>query len=142
RPPGPAGSLAIARVVVDGRGDVSPVGVAIYDNGLPRRWLAGNFVCCPTRIAFAASASRLYGLETTLGLVFDRITVDRTGAAVLDQTRDLITGLAPEIRFDAGLLVTSNGSVIDPEARRLLGTFAVHSMGTLVAPDATVGKVL
>ncbi len=113
-------------------------GVAVYDNGVMRPRVTAEYTGS-NAIEFSASAVRLYGYDNESsehGL--RRMEIDDLGPRVLDEAGNLITGAA-DIRFDQGLLFSSNGRVIDPEARLLVGTVPNLDDKTLVAPDAAAG---
>lgn len=137
--PGQPQSVAISRKNLG----ISPrhAGVAIYDNGVPRpkateRHTGSNV------IELSASPSRLYGYNNeTTEFGFRRMAVDASGVTVADVTPSLITGFGVDIRFDRGLVFTTSGRVIDPEARTLLGTFSGIGFPALVAPDVAAGRV-
>jgi hypothetical protein len=58
------------------------------------------------------------------------MTVDSNGVTVADVSENLADG---DIRYEAGKLFTSSGQLIDPEARRVLGSFP--GADGPVAPD-------
>jgi hypothetical protein len=137
--PGIPGSVAIARKTGWGYGDG---GVAIYDDGVMRPTATplhtGNDV-----IEFSTSSSRLYGYDNeTSGFGLTRMSVNSAGVSIVDTTANLISGYSVDIKFDGGRLYATNGTVVDPEARRILGTFPVaYQYGTLVKPDSAAGRV-
>ena len=118
-------------------------GVAIFDSGVIRPATTSDFYRV-TDVEFSATPSRLYGLDdfTTALQTSARLTVDGTGVTLDDSVGSLIQGYCTDIRFDAGRIYGSDGRVIDPEARQLLGTFPLAgSYRTLVAPNSASGAV-
>lgn len=132
------GAVAVSRM----NAGFSPrhAGVAIYDEGVklpdetPRH--TGSNV-----IEFGSSATRLYGYNNeTTEFGFRRMTVGSSGVSTVDVAGGVISGFGVDIEFDGGKVYATNGAVIDPEARTLLGTYQVSSAGP-VEPDAAHGKV-
>jgi DNA-binding beta-propeller fold protein YncE len=117
-------------------------GVAIYDNGVQRPRTTPDHTGSNV-IEFSASASRLYGLNNeTTEFGFRRMSVDESGAVVVDVARDLVTtGFGTDIEFDDGRLYATNGRVIDPEARVLLGAYPGIPSASLVEPDSENERV-
>lgn len=121
---------------------VSPsfAGVAIYDDGVPR----GKVVPYPTLISsivFSDLPSRLYGYNMESSeFGFRRMTIDAAGVVVDDVTENLITGYGTQIYYDQGLIFSTAGQVVDPEARRLLGTFTGLGFGAPMVPDVKGGR--
>ncbi len=131
--PGSVNSVAISeRIYVFGPGQV---GLGIYDNGVQRPNALGQYPYQIDTLAFSASPSRLYGSNGNLV----RLNVSSSGVAV----GDVPTGGAPggAIKFDSGLLFSTNGKVIDPEAASLVGTFSGVPYNANVQPDVADGRV-
>src|SRR5207249_238776 len=89
------------------------------------------------------SASRLYGFDTQDGGngAFRRMAVDASGVSTLDVTW---LPLGPDIRFADGRIYGASGAVLDPDARRLLGSFPDvrrGSFSSLVLPDGSLPRV-
>lgn len=139
--PGIPGSVAIARKTGWGYGDA---GVAIYDDGVMRSTstplYTGNF---NNVIEFSASSSRLYGYDNeTSGFGLTRMSVDSAGVSIVDTTANLISGYGADIKFDGGRLYATNGTVVDPEAKIIVGAFPLPSpFSNLVRPDSASGRV-
>ncbi len=135
--PGNPGTVAVARQV---QGISSLTSVAIYDDGVPRP--ATTPSSATISVIEAASAERLYGYNTqNTGFEFSRLSVGPSGVSVADSVRNLISGFNVDIEFGGGLIYATSGSVIDPEARLLLGTFSGVGSGALVEPDSAAGRV-
>jgi uncharacterized repeat protein (TIGR01451 family) len=136
--PGEPEAIAVSRRYVG----LSPrhAGVAVYDHGVqrPKETLPHTG---SNRIEFGASSSRLYGYDNeSSDYGFRRMTVDASGVSVVDVTENLLSG--SDIDYDDGLIVSTFGRVIDPEARLLLGTFAIgEAYSALVVSDAAAGRV-
>src|SRR6185369_8533550 len=120
--------LAIAR----SRGfGPSGSGVAVFDNGVARTNVSAN----TDFIAFSASASKLYGTGAS-GTGLQTMTIDASGVTV-SSTTALASGA--RIKFSNGLIFTSLGQVINPDAGTLLGTFSGATSQAFV-PDASNGR--
>ena len=117
-------------------------GVAIYDAGVIRPTTTDDFYTV-TELEFSATPSRLYGYnDFTTGYDFSRLTVTGAGVTLDDSVGNLIQGFYADIRFDAGRIYGSDGRVIDPEARVLLGSFPLTNVfRALVAPNSASGAV-
>lgn len=108
---------------------------AVYDNGVRR----------PNTVAPGAYNFEYYlAVSGTNTLAYEappgelrRIALDGSGATLLDSS-GLINGFDRDITFDAGLLYTSGGRVIDPEAHVVVTNLAFSG---LVCPDSTVSKI-
>lgn len=131
--PGRAESIAVSR-----QGS-SYEGIAIYDNGVPRaNSTPGRFGT--HLIEFSASSALLYAYDFQYREEgFRRLGVDASGVSVLNQA--VVPYLGDDIRFDGGLIYGSSGRVLDPEARRLVGTFGGITSRAVVAPDSKLGQV-
>ncbi|HKP16869.1 MAG TPA: hypothetical protein VJT84_00225 [Gaiellaceae bacterium] len=115
-------------------------GVAVYDDGVKRANETPGHTGSNV-IEFGASASRLYGYNNeTTEFGFRRMTVTGTGVTTQDVAASLISGFGVDMEFDDGRMYATNGRVIDPEARTLLGTFPFPSAGP-IEPDTAHGKV-
>jgi uncharacterized repeat protein (TIGR01451 family) len=134
--PGLPETVAIARQV---QGISSQASVVIYDNDIFRPTTTP--ASATINAIAAASAERLYGYNAqSSGANLSRLAVSPFGVSVLDATP--YGGLGADIEFDNGLIYGTNGRVVDPEARALVGTFSgVSSSGALVEPDASAGRV-
>ena len=119
--------------------------VAIYDSGVARP----NITSGPTQIGlieFGSAPSTLYGynnLTSVGGLV--RFTVNESGVSVpADAALGLFTGFDLRMRFEGGLLYSSLGLTVDPEARRLVGSYFLPPIGPMpphVISDTASGRV-
>jgi uncharacterized repeat protein (TIGR01451 family) len=123
-------------------GTVAAVGsaeVAVYDDGVKR----GSSAYSANVIEYGASPARIYGyVNQSSGFEFSRMNVDAQGVSLLDFTQDLVTGFNVDIRFDRGRVFTSDGDVIDPEARTRIGTFPGNApTSKVVAPDPLTARV-
>ena len=117
-------------------------GVAVYDDGVQRVTKTPGHTGANV-IEFGDSASTLYGFNNeTTEYGFRRMTVDAAGVTVTDVTPNLISGYGPsvDIEYDGGLIFTTNGQVVDPEAPggpTLVGTFGTSGV---VEPDSANGR--
>lgn len=137
--PGSPSSVAIVRKI---GWWPSSDGVAIYDDGVVRANITPNYPEINV-IEFSASSSRLYGYDNeTSGFGVYRMSIDATGVSIADATSNLISGYNVDIKFDNGLIYATNGTVVDPEARTVVGAFPVtYQYGCLVRPDSAAGRV-
>jgi hypothetical protein len=137
--PGNPNVLAVVRktATLSGTG-----GVAVFESGVMRPNTTTD-VYTVTEIEFSSTPSRLYGYnDFTTGHDFSRLTVDGAGVTLNDSVGNLIQGFSSDIRFDAGRIYGSDGRVIDPEARALVGTFPLGDAGrALVHPNMASGTV-
>ena len=123
-------------------------GVAVYANGVKRPDETTDHTGS-NRIEFGSSRStlgvpdaRLYGYNhESSEFGFRRMTVSSSGVSTLDVTGNLISGFVVDIAFEDGRVYSTNGRVIDPEARTLLGTYPVGSAGGPVLPDSDHDRV-
>lgn len=98
-------------------------GVAIFDNGVQRPTKTPDHTGSNV-VEFGATADRLYGYNNgTTEFGFRRLTVTAGGVTELDVTRDLFSSFSADMVFEAGRIFASVGTVIDAEARTVLGTF-------------------
>jgi uncharacterized repeat protein (TIGR01451 family) len=141
----PGDPEAVAVAGRRGPGYYGLAGVTIYDNGVPRARTTAVGSDGSTEIQFSSSASRLYGYNSeATWFSFQRMAVDDLGVGVLDTASYLVFGvfgLSPAMQFDQGLLFTTSGRVIDPEARLLLGTVPNLGNQALLAPDHAAGQL-
>jgi len=137
--PGAPQSVAISRR----RKSVSPrfSGVAIYDDGVQRPTEIVSFLG-PTVLAFSNVASTLYGYGTeSVPADFFRMAVDSTGVSVVDATPNLINDLG-NIKFDGGLIYSTNGTVLNPQTLTVVGQFPVPQFSAIAStPDSTLGRM-
>jgi hypothetical protein len=133
--PGNPNLVAVARY----RPGISPpgAGVAVYDNGVRRPNTGPGHSAGANFLTFSDSASTLYGGGYYEGLRTMTVDVngvtDNTGNGTPYNVRDLI--------FENNLIFTSNGNVIDPQTRTLLGTFP-NVNTTAFVPVTESGRVL
>lgn len=124
-------------------------GVAIFDDGVARPTEVPGFSGTGSHIGlieFSAVVERLYGGSVEANPTrFTRMDVDANGVSIVDTTEDLIPGAFGnrEIVFDAGLIYTTQGGLIDPEGRTLVATFQLPSSGSLpfLRPDSSAMQV-
>src|SRR5262249_16059158 len=103
---------------------ISPrhAGTAVCDNGVARTQRTPRHAGSD-RVEFSANPSRAYGYNNeTTEFGFRRLAVDTNGVHELDVSQSLISGFGVDIQFDHGRVYASNGQVVDPEARTILGT--------------------
>jgi len=132
--PGQPQTLAVARD--DQR-------VAIYDNGIMRANLTHDGVYI-SLIEFGAAPTTLYGYNLTSGGGLVKVTVNESGASVpANGDIGIFTGYDLRMRFEGGLLYSSFGLAIDPEARRLAGSYFTPAgpMPPHVISDTASGRV-
>jgi hypothetical protein len=116
--------------------------VAIYDNGVQRSNTTDGQRPPITSITFSQSPSTLYGYNgATTGFEFETMAIDPLGVSIANTTTGLISGSPVGIEFDAGRIYASNGTVIDPVSRTLVGTFPLLTIPSLVKPDSSLGRV-
>lgn len=115
--------------------------VVVYENGVARRsTLVGSSI-----IEFGNSPSRLYGYDNVLGGIsnynysFYRMRVDNSGVHLADFTRELIRQTPVDFEYAGGRLYTTQGQIIDPEVRTIVGRM-VGASGP-VLPDPQKGRV-
>jgi hypothetical protein len=118
--------------------------VVIYDNGLQRSNTTPEDRPPMTSITFPQSPSTLYGYDgASTGSEFVTMAIDSLGVSIANITTGLISEFEVGIVFDAGRIYVSNGVVIDPVSRTLVGTFQAPllTFQSLVKPDSSVGRV-
>ncbi|HEV7799174.1 MAG TPA: Calx-beta domain-containing protein [Pyrinomonadaceae bacterium] len=130
--PGNPNLVAIARQYPG----ISPpeAGVAVFDNGVQRTKTGPGHIEGSDYLAFSASASKLYGCGFSSSL--KTLTVDATGVTVASTVP---FSVGTRIKFNNGLVFSSNGQVVNPDTATLLGTFSGATSNAFVA-DSTVGR--
>lgn len=135
------GSVAVSRRFFG----TSPehAGVAVYDNGISRP-VATAAGYGSNIIEFGASSSALYGVNaesTEFG--FRKMSIDNSGVSINSVNTNLINGFGEDIRFDNGLLYTSNGRIIDPQqgTGAQVGSFGSIGFNWTVLPDPISNRV-
>jgi len=131
--PGNPHTLAVSRSYGSLGG--SNAGVVIYDDGQPRPQIVPEREFGSVYFIAFGSASNLY---SAFPLNFRRISIDASGASLIDDTTGLIPGYEANFEFDGGLIFSTTGRVFDPAALGLVGTFPVSG---LVVPDSASGRV-
>lgn len=140
--PGAFGTLAISRRPRTG----VPVslGLAIYDNGIPRPITTETpfpFVSEGTNaIEYAKTPSTIYGfnLQST-NEDFYKLAVTNSGVQIAGSVRNLFH--AADIKFDNGLIYSTSGQVVNPNGSAVVGTYTGLGFGAhLVAPDSSTGS--
>ena len=113
--------------------------VGLFDNGTERQQKSpGAYVA--TSIAFNSDGTRLYACDGwNSASTLYRWNVGPDGWTDGDPANGLLTGHPGTILYSSGLLYASNGQVIDPEKREVVGTFPDAS--GVVAPDLKAGRV-
>jgi sugar lactone lactonase YvrE len=119
-------------------------GPTVYDNGVarPKYGTSGGgfsfYAVLP--IEFGATPSVLYGYDSySSGFELVKFTIDNTGVTTAAVTYNLLAGYSNDIEFVGGLLYSSFGRVVDPEAKKLVGTFS--QAGGVFAVDAALGRI-
>lgn len=146
--PGAPHSVAVAT----GSYTCSPCfgGLIIYDDGVPRlNTIQGSSVSAYEidRIEFSSSSSVLYGTNLGGQSDFYRISINSTGASLIDVTKNLIRDNADptysfSIKFIGGLIYASSGQVIDPSASipKIIGKFSIPGEEPVIVLDPAIGK--
>lgn len=137
--PGSAGSVAISLR----NKNFSPrhEGVAIFDEGVKRPTQTPGHTGSNV-IEFGGSASTLYGYNNeTSEFGLRKMAVDAGGVTVASVKQNIISGYNVDIRYDNGLLYTTTGAIVDPEAGTLLGTFPDIGFNGNVRPDSARNRV-
>jgi sugar lactone lactonase YvrE len=120
-------------------GNAGAVGVAIYDSGVRRTNTSrpASFVSIGP-LAFGSNASTLYGYNNfSTGFDFVKFNVDSSGVTQVATTGALLSGFSSgPLNYSNGRLYSPGGRVIDPEARRLLGTFTGANASAMVVDQA------
>jgi sugar lactone lactonase YvrE len=110
--------------------------IVIYDNGVQRPNTGGGFSSVGP-IDFGANASILY---SSSGSSLVRFLVDSSGVTTPTATA-LLREFATSLKFSNGLLYSSSGRVLDPEALTLIGTFQGTGFSSPLAVDAANHRV-
>jgi len=138
--PAAPGSVAISLY----RKNVSPRhdGVAVFDDGVQRSNITQDHTGS-NRIEPSNTAARLYGYNSeTSEHGFRRLTVDGDGVVEQDVTLGLIAGFGVDIVYASGRIYSTNGTIVNAEARTLIGSFVLpQQFGNSVAPDPSAGRV-
>lgn len=135
--PGNSSVVAVAQMYP---GVVPPAaGVSIFNQGA----LLPNFLTSRQQsnsLAFSSNPSILYGFENDqTSFNFNRMQVDSNGVTLTDATGGLISGVAT-IRFDGGLIYSTTGTVVDPVATTVVGSFPGVGLADAVVLDDTLGR--
>ena len=114
--------------------------VTVYDNGVARPQ-ALDYRHNANRIAFAGPATTLYAQNTlTSGFNFYRIALTASGAAVIQDTRGMVSNFATQdIVGAAERVYTNTGVVVDAERSVRTGSFPV-SPAMAVEVDPVLGR--
>src|SRR5215831_20205139 len=116
--------------------------VSVYDNGVRRPNTTPANGPQISSIAFSQVSSILYGLDGgPSSAIFVTMAVDSQGVSITNTTSGLFPGgELIRIQFDAGRIYASNGAVIDPVSRTLVGRFQLAAE-SLVRSDSSLGRV-
>jgi len=110
-------------------------GVAIYDNGIPRKNVTASHLGSNS-LEFSASSAKLYGFAGEDGQdTFRTMSVDSLGVTI---TREK-SGLGGAGDFDNGRLYSPAGVVIDADTYTLVGKFPLTE-ALILAADSSVGR--
>lgn len=134
--PGNQDVIAVARRYSDSSFEA---GVAVFENGVQRPKVGPGFSEGSEFLAYSAVASKLYG-TSYYDSKLSTMSIDSTGVTVSGETPFSVVG---RIKFDGGLVFSSMGQVINPDAGTLLGTFSLDRGSVYFAsfaPDLTVGR--
>ena len=116
-------------------------GVGVFDDGVKR---AGGSVSglasSVNTIDFSSDPTVFYGYNNVLSS-FDlvKFTAAQSGIIGTDVADGLISGFGVQIKFHNGLLYASNGRVVDPESRNIVGVF--QGFGTTFTIDAAANRI-
>lgn len=137
--PDDADAVAVAR---RSQGSSAPhEGVAIYD-GAEKRPNETSDSSSSNVIEFGDSPSRIYGYNNESSESgFRRMQVSSSGVTEIDVAGDVITESAEDIEFSEGRIYATNGQVLDPERRTLVGRYAVDRLGGAVEPLPAENRV-
>lgn len=131
--PGHPGTIVVSLTANYG----NPGPLAVFDEGVMRGTALNSSAI--TIIEPSATDSIIYGLNTySSEHGFRRVAILPEGPVVRKVIPDLLTGYSSEMVYAEGRIYGSGGSVIDPEAGSLIGTFAANGP---VRPDPTAGRV-
>jgi DNA-binding beta-propeller fold protein YncE len=121
-------------------------GVAVFDRG-ERRPVMSDYFSAVDEIEFSNSGDVVYGyISATRGSIDEglrTLAVDKNGVTESDVTHGLLMN-ALDIEFGRGLIFSTSGEVIDPEAKALLGNFNLdveYGGADLVEPDVARSRV-
>jgi hypothetical protein len=127
---------------------VSPrhAGVFIFTGGVQLPNSTPGFIGSNS-IAFGATGGRLYGYDNeTTEFGFRRMNVDANGVTIQDVTGGLVGAFNVTIKYDraTGLVYTTNGMVIDPEAAggpQVVGAYSGTGFASSVVVDSANDRV-
>jgi hypothetical protein len=140
--PGAPQSVAVARSAI---GCTPLFSVAVYDNGVQRPNATASFGGpLISSITFPQSQSTLYGHNgVSTGSEFWTMTIDTNGVSVADTTGGLLSSFALSMAFDADRIYVSDGTIIDPVSRSLVGTFQdpLLTFQSLGRPDSSLSRM-
>ncbi|HLM58548.1 MAG TPA: Calx-beta domain-containing protein [Pyrinomonadaceae bacterium] len=119
-------------------------GPTVYDDGVARPKYGGSgnnlFFYAVLPIEFGATPSVLYGYDSySSGFELVKFTIDNTGVTTAAVTNNLLSGYSTDIKFAGGLIYSSSGRVVDPEAKQLVGTF--NQAGGVFTVDTALGRI-
>jgi sugar lactone lactonase YvrE len=109
-------------------------GVAVFDDGVQRPQAGPGHTEGSDYLSFSASAAKLYGGGFYSSL--KTMTIDANGVTV---TATAPFSVGSRIKFNNGMIFSSTGQVINPDAGTLLGTFSGATSNAFVA-DSSVGR--
>jgi hypothetical protein len=136
--PGRPQSLAVSFGVNRDLSVVIPRGVAIYDDGVARPKTGDNLSFRPVGPFEFASPTVIYGYaDPTSDSALARFDVDETGATATSVTPYIVNTFSGDIEYADGRVYFSAGYVVDPEAKRVVGTFDTRGVMTV---DAQLGR--
>jgi hypothetical protein len=114
-------------------------GIAVFDDATRRGPLSSSM---SGPIEFGASAARLYGYDDqTSAYSLHLMTLGAGGLSTQLSLSNLIMGIDVDVKYEAGFMFSSSGSIIDPEFRTLFGSFPVDGIASAVRPDLTRQRV-
>lgn len=136
-------SVAVARAAV-----AQASGVAIYDSGIQRPTTTADYTVKAVNVLESSTAnSMLLGYNhQNMGFEFSRLAVAPSGVTIMDSLSGLVSGFGVDIIYKDGLVYSTLGAVVDPDAGQIRGQFQVKTIsnsgsGIYVAPVPSQGRV-
>lgn len=126
--PGHPGVLAVSLHLPN----LSPTygGLVVYDQGVRRPHSLPDH-SGPSRIAFAGTASRLYGIGSEVGQTpLYEVRIDAQGAHLIDLHGVVSEAFTSDFVYAGGLILTDQGAVVREAGHARLGTLPGTGYGT------------
>ena len=141
--PNNPGTVAISRFHKNGI--PSHLGVAIYDNGVPRPITTENtfpnYGDNNNLITYSDSPATIWGYNLEISSRdFHKLTVTASGVTMGNKVQNLFD--ATDIKIDHGLIYADSGQVVNPVSATVVGTYAgLGFCDRLVYPESARGIV-